>query len=140
MSNKLRIVILILAGSCIVNLIFALNAGQKRKIALSKTDILDARLAEIEIRYKNAVQSYDALEKELREAQKALQDQKIFSGSLEDALAKEQQRSKAIQVDIDKLRASIKPAAAPRNKPAARVSSQPQKKQAVQKKSNIAWR
>ena len=101
MSKQLRIIILILVGSCILNLIFALNAGQKRRIAISKTDTLDARLAEIELRYKNAIQSYDDVDKELRESKKDLEEQKRFSDTLKEALASEQKKSLTLQQDLE---------------------------------------
>lgn len=134
MDKKLRIVIWILAGSCVLNLIFALNAGQKRKIAISRSDTLDARLAELELRYKNAVQSYDGIEKDLREAKKDLAEQKVFGDTLKESLLSEQKKTKDLQNELDRLKAAVpKPAAAPK----------PQDKKTSPRtgtgKSNIKW-
>jgi len=127
MDKKLRIVIWILIGSCVLNLIFALNAGQKRKIALSKSDTLDARLNELELRYRNAVQSYDDVDKDLRQAKKELEEQKIFSETLKESLQNEQKKSAALQQEYDKLKSSFKPILV---KPAVKPEDKIQKKSA----------
>ncbi|OIO79028.1 MAG: hypothetical protein COW11_03915 [Candidatus Omnitrophica bacterium CG12_big_fil_rev_8_21_14_0_65_43_15] len=103
-DKKIRILIWVLVGSCVLNLIFAINAGQKRKIAISKTDILDARLEELQLRYKNAINAYDAAEKELKEAKKELAQQNIFAETTRDALAAEQQKSAGLEQTIGKLK------------------------------------
>lgn len=113
MTKQPRIIILILVGSCILNLIFALNAGQKRKMAVSKTDTLDARLAEIELRYKNAIQSYDDVDKELHEAKKDLEEQIRFSDTLKEALANEQKKAQALQQDLEAFKVKPQKKAAP---------------------------
>ncbi|PIV12483.1 MAG: hypothetical protein COS48_00585, partial [Candidatus Omnitrophica bacterium CG03_land_8_20_14_0_80_43_22] len=76
----------------------------KRKIAISKTDILDARLEELQLRYKNAINAYDAAEKELKEAKKELAQQNIFAETTRDALAAEQQKSAGLEQTIGKLK------------------------------------
>ena len=129
MNNKLRIVIWILIGSCALNLVFAINAGQKRKVAVSKSDTLDARLSEIELRYKNAVQSYDAVEKQLKEAKKDLEEQQIYSETIKEALKNEQKKSLALRQEIDKLTV----------KPAPKVAEKPKQKDKNTAKSNLSW-
>ena len=140
MDKKLRIVIWILVGSCVLNLIFALNAGQKRKIAISRSDTLDARLTELELRYKNAVQSYDAINKELGDTKKDLQEQKVFSDTLKDSLLSEQKKTKDLQVEFNKLKAAQNPAA---NVAVKNAAPRPQDKKTSPisgaGKSNIKW-
>jgi len=137
-DKKMRILIWILAGSCILNLIFAFNAGQKRKIAVSKYDDLDARLVEIELRYKNAVQSYDAIDKQLKEAKKDLQEQQLYGETLKDTLQKEQKKSQGLQEELDKLKTKTTPKAAarPAPKPIVKAVDKPKQKAS---KSNLDW-
>lgn len=140
MDKKLRIVIWILIGSCVVNLIFAINAGQKRKIAVYKSDTLDARLAEIELRYKNAVQSYDAIEKQFKDAKKDLEDQQVYAETLKETLQKEQKKSQGLQEELDKLKASLK-SALPAPRPVTNAADKPKEKHANKKavKTNLSW-
>lgn len=133
MDKKLRIIIWILVGSCVLNLVFALNAGQKRKIALSMTDTLDARLVETDLRYKNAIQSYDTVEKELQETKKDLEQQKAFSDTLKETLSSEQKKSAALQHELEAFKADNKPPV-----PVEKIEKKPQKKPAPA--SNIIHR
>jgi|GEM_PF-1455007 len=105
--NNTKIIIWILIGSCILNLIFAINAGQKRKVAVSKAGNLDAKLAEIELRYKNAVQSYDAVEKSLQDTRKDLKEQQIFADTLKEALKEEQKKSVALRDELEKTKSLL---------------------------------
>ena len=90
-----------------MNLIFAINAGQKRKVAVYKAGNLDAKLAEIELRYKNAVQSYDAVEKSLQETRKDLKEQQIFADTLKEALKEEQKKSVALRDELEKTKSLL---------------------------------
>lgn len=103
----MRIVIWILAGSCILNLIFAINAGQKRKTAVLRLDDADARLSELELRYKNAIQSYDALDKELENTKKDLEEHELFADSLKEALEKAKKESHALREELEKTKAML---------------------------------
>ena len=123
--KKTRIIIWILVGSCILNLIFAINAGQKRKDAVLRSDSLDAKLAELELRYKNAIQSYDASQKELDETKRDLAQQQVFSDTLKETLQNEQKKAAAIQAELDKLTSAAR---ASKAKSAATVAPKPQEK------------
>ncbi len=136
-GKKTRVLIWILVGSCILNLIFAINAGQKRKVAVYKSDTLDARLAEIELRYKNAVQSYDAIEKQLKDTKKDLEALQVYSDTLKETLEKEQNRSKAMQEQLDKLMPAQKALPAAQKKPSAKAPEKPKPKQPA--RSNLMW-
>ena len=127
MDKKLRIIIWILVGSCVLNLVFALNAGQKRKIALSDADGLGNRLKETELRYKNAIQAYDAVEKDLQEAKKDLEQQNNFSDTLKETLSNEQKKSAALEQELKALKAGRKPVSKPLVK---NIEDKPQKKSA----------
>jgi len=127
MDKKLRIIIWILVGSCVLNLVFALNAGQKRKIALSDADGLGNRLKETELRYKNAIQAYDAVEKDLQEAKKDLEQQNNFSDTLKETLSNEQKKSAALEQELKALQAGSKPVSKPLVK---NIEDKPQKKSA----------
>lgn len=127
MDKKLRIIIWILVGSCVLNLVFALNAGQKRKIALSDADGLGNRLKETELRYKNAIQAYDAVEKDLQEAKKDLEQQNNFSDTLKETLSNEQKKSAALEQELKALKAGSKPVSKPLVK---NIEDKPQKKSA----------
>ena len=98
---------MILAGSCILNLIFAINAGQKRKTAVLRLDNADARLSELELRYKNAIQSYDALQKELQDSKKDLEQNRLFADSLKEALQKEQKVSQGLREELEKVKSLL---------------------------------
>ena len=126
-KKKINIVIWLLVGSCALNLVLAFNAGQKRKAAVSRLDNINAQLAEIELRYDNAVQSYDALAKKLQDAKKELGEQQLFSESLKEALQKEQIKCAALAQGLEKLKdpAAAKPA---EKSAAAATNAQPQGK------------
>lgn len=118
-KKRSKIIIWVLVGSCILNLILAVNAGQKRKDAVSQVDDLNARLAEINLRYKNAVQSYDELKNYLKEAKKDSEEQKRVSDTLKEALQEEQMKSAALKQELDNVK-----------KPAVKSEKKQQNKQA----------
>lgn len=113
-----------MVGSCILNLILAFNAGQKRKDAVSRVDVLNNKLSELDLRYKNAIQSYNALEKQLKEAGRDLQEQMLFSETLKETLQEEQKKAQALREELDKIKSrpvSVSEAGEPKDmkKPAA---------------------
>ena len=109
--KKAKIIIWVLIVSCVLNLILAFNAGQKRRSAVGRLDTLNAKLTELTLRYKNAVQSYDALEKRLKEAREELQQQQLFAETLKETLEKEQKKFQALEARFNKT--NSKPSAKP---------------------------
>ncbi len=139
-KNTTRIIIWILIGSCVLNLIFAYNAGKKRRVAVSRVDNLDAKLTELQLRYKNAVQSYDAINKDLNEAKKDLKDQQLFIDTLKGSLKDEQKKSLALKEELDKTKALLKPyVTAAVNKTETEKPKKPPVVNTVPKKTNIKW-
>ncbi len=108
-----KFIIWILALSCALNLIFAINAGQKRRLAVSRLDSADAKLTELELRYKGAIQSYEATERNLQQVSKELKDKNMFAESLKDALKEEQKKSQALRQEFERLKKSVSGARAP---------------------------
>lgn len=140
-ENKTRIVIWILVGSCILNLIFAINAGQKRRVAVSQSEGLDAKLDEIGLRYKNAIQSYDALQKSLEEAAKDLKEQQRFNETLREALQEEQKRSQALREELEKTKSllSLSSAASPKKKERQSVKPAPKPQEKKTDRTTKKW-
>lgn len=103
-KKAIRVIIWVLVGSCVLNLILAFNAGQKRKDAVSRVDVLNDKLAELDLRYKNAIQSYDAIQKQLKEAGRDLQEQMLFSETLKETLQEEQKKSQVLREELDKIK------------------------------------
>jgi predicted nucleic acid-binding Zn-ribbon protein len=117
MNKNIKIVVFLLGGFSILNLIFAFNAGQKRQAAASKLDGLNAKLAEIDLRYKNAIQSYDALESELEETNKNLKDRELFSETLKETLQQEQKKTQALEEALNKAKAVVSTSTVVNNRP-----------------------
>jgi predicted nuclease with TOPRIM domain len=115
-NRVIKVIILVLIGSCILNLIFAFNAGQKRRDAVSRLDSLNAKLSEIELRYKNAVRSYDELKKDLDEAKKGLDEERRFSATLKETLEAEKKKAQALEDALNKAKViEAKPQPAAKN-------------------------
>lgn len=90
-----------------LSFIMAYNAGWKRRGAVSDLNTLQTKINELDLRYRDAINSYDALEKKFKKAQKELQEQALFNESIKEVLSQEQQKSAALRKEIKALKKQV---------------------------------